>query len=174
MASDCFGTVLIGPNALFREGLTHILNAADFCVVASASGIDVSVLSSLPQERSLLLIIEASSDFDRTILQIESFRERHPAARVAILAHPHHPHQLRDIVLAFQAGVNAYFVNVTTRDVFIKSLELVMLGETILPAAVLTLLSERESGSDNAGSSLDHQDDDGPAHTSDPIKGADS
>ena len=144
MESESFGTVLIGHNVLFREGLRHILNAADFCVVASASDADISVLSSLPQDRPLLLIIETNSDFHRTLHQIDSFRERYPAARVAVLAHRHHPHQIRDMVSAFQRGANAFFLNMTTREVFIKSIELIMLGETILPAVILTFLSERE------------------------------
>jgi two-component system, NarL family, nitrate/nitrite response regulator NarL len=143
MESESFGTVLIGHNVLFREGLRHILNAADFCVVASASDADVPILSSLPQDRPLLLIIETSSDFDRTLHQIDSFRERYPGARVAVFGQRHHPHQIRDMVSAFQRGANAFFLNMTTREVFIKSIELIMLGETILPAIVLTLLCER-------------------------------
>jgi len=34
---------------------------------------------------------------------------------------------------AFQAGANAYFLKVVASDAFIKALELVAIGETIVP-----------------------------------------
>jgi two-component system, NarL family, nitrate/nitrite response regulator NarL len=154
MEPTSFGTVLVGPNALLREGLERILNASDFRVLASASNSDVQISSSLPQNLPLLLIIEVGGDFRVTLSQIEHFKERYPAVRVAILAHAHQLHQLADIVLAFQAGANAYFANVATSDVLIKSLELVMLGETILPSAILTLLCGKDGGSDNGNCRL--------------------
>jgi two-component system nitrate/nitrite response regulator NarL len=160
MEAGSFGTILIGHNALLREGLAHILNATNFGVLTSASYTDIAALSSLPEDRPLLLIIEVSSDFDATLSQIETFKERYPAARVAVLAHPHQLHRLPDIVLAFRAGANAYFVNVATCDVFIKSLELVMLGETILPSAILPLLCRNDSEPDSGNGRLDEQDDD--------------
>jgi hypothetical protein len=62
------GTVLIGLNVLLREGLARILSAADFHILASASGVDDPVLSSLPQEQPILLIIDVSDDFDAAML----------------------------------------------------------------------------------------------------------
>jgi two-component system, NarL family, nitrate/nitrite response regulator NarL len=158
MEAECFGTVLIGHNALLREGLAHILDATDFGVVASASDADIAALSSLPEDRPLLLIIEVSGDFDATLSQIERFKARYPAARVAVLAHPHQLHLLPEMILAFRAGANAYFVDVATCDVFIKSLELVMLGETILPSAILPLLYGNDGEPDNGNGHLDADD----------------
>jgi two-component system, NarL family, nitrate/nitrite response regulator NarL len=172
MEAASFGTVLIGPSALLREGLAHILDATDFGVLASASETDISALSSLPQDRPLLLIIEVGRNFEATLAQIEGFKARYPAARVAVLTHPHQPHRLPDMVLAFRAGANAYFVNVATCDVFIKSLELIMLGETILPSAILPLLRGAGGGPDNGNGHLSEEDDDRRAHE-DGVKGDD-
>jgi two-component system, NarL family, nitrate/nitrite response regulator NarL len=158
MEVGSFGTVLIGHNALLREGLAHILDATDFGVLASASDTDIPALSSLPEDRPLLLIIEVSDDFDATLSQIEGFKARYPAARVAVLAHPHQLHRLPDMVLAFRAGANAYFVNVATCDVFIKSLELIMLGETILPSAILPLLCGSDGEPENGNGHPDVED----------------
>lgn len=141
-----FGTVLVGPNALLREGLTRILNTADFKILASACCVDDLALSSLPQEQTLLLIIDVGDDFDVAIAQIDSFKRTYPAGRVAVLAHQR---QLPDMVLAFRAGANAYFVDVATCEAFIKSLELVMLGETLLPPAILTLIFDRQKNQPN-------------------------
>jgi len=132
--TSSFATIIVGPCALRREGLTSILAAADFRIVASASCVDDVVLTVRSQRRSILLIVDAGNDLDATIRQIERFKQRHPAARVAVLADHDTP---SDIALAFRVGANAYFVDVAPSHAFIRSLELVMLGETILPAAIL-------------------------------------
>jgi two-component system, NarL family, nitrate/nitrite response regulator NarL len=134
------GTVLVGPSALMREGLGRILSTSGFRILASASGVDDPVLNSLAKEQPILLIIDVSDDFDTALRQIESFKQRYPAGRVAVLAHQQ---RLTEIVSAFRAGANAYLVKVATCDTFIKSLELVMLGVTLLPPEILTFISDR-------------------------------
>jgi two-component system nitrate/nitrite response regulator NarL len=158
MEAGSFGTVLIGHNTLLREGLAHILDATDFGILTSMSDADSSALSSIPEDRPLLLIIEVSSAFDATLSQIKSFKARYPAARVAMLAHQ--LHRLPEMVSAFRAGANAYFVNVATCEVFIKSLELIMLGETILPSAILPLLCGDDGKPDNGNGHLGEENDD--------------
>jgi two-component system, NarL family, nitrate/nitrite response regulator NarL len=140
------GTVLVGPDALLREGLARILSAADFRILASASGVDDPVLNSFPQEQSVLLIIDVSHDFDRALGQIETFKQRYRTGRVAVLAHQH---QLTEMVSAFRVGANAYLVKVATCDTFIKSLELIMLGVTLLPPEILNFISDRQNDSHN-------------------------
>ena len=171
------GTVLVGPNVLLREGLARILSAADFRILASASGVDDPVLSSLPQAQPILLIIDVSDDFDTALGQIESFKHRYPAGRVAVLAHHHH--QLTHMVSAFRLGANAYLVKVATCDTFIKSLELVMLGVTLLPPEILTFISDRQDRSRNGraaghnGHAADDEDDADDGHADDDDVGDD-
>ena len=44
-----------------------------------------------------------------------------------------------ELALAFRAGASGYFVNVNSCDAFIKSIELVAMGETVFPPAFLSL-----------------------------------
>ena len=53
---------------------------------------------------------------------------------------------LGELVSAFRAGANGYFADVMTCDVFIKSMELVMMGETIFPPAFLSFVLDPEGG----------------------------
>ena len=148
-----FATVLVGPSALLREGLTRILSVANFRILASAPCVDDLVLTALPQHGSVLLIIDAGGDLDAAVGQVERFKEQHPAGRIAVLA----DHNLfSDIVSAFRAGANAYFIKVAPCDAFIKSLELVMLGETIFPAAILSMLLDREDDDDDEHETIVH------------------
>ena len=138
------GAVLVGANVLLREGLAGILTAADFRIVASTSCADDHVLSSLPQEQSMLLIVEVSDDFDAGLRQIACFKQHYPHGRVVVLADQQ---QVTKMVAAFRAGANAYLVKVATCETFVKSIELVMLGVTLLPPEILHLISDRQARS---------------------------
>jgi len=134
-----FATVLVGQSALLREGLARILSAADFRIIGSGTRVQ-DVIQTSPHQ-SLLLIIDVGDDPDTAVAEIELFKEQHPSGRVAVLA-DHYP--LPDLVSAFAAGANLYFANSVSCDALIKALELVMLGETILPPQLFALIGSNE------------------------------
>jgi DNA-binding NarL/FixJ family response regulator len=144
MRRQPFVTIVAGSSTLLREGLCRILAAAGFRIGASVARVEGLLPNSLPLHRSTLLVIDAGDDHEAAVSQIEIFKEQHPTTRIAVLVNHY---DLSDMVAAYRAGANAYFVKVATCDAFIKSLELVMLGEWIFPAAVLTLMYDREGGS---------------------------
>ena len=59
--------------------------ASEFRIVASASCIDELLLSSLPDEESLLLIIDIGIDAAGSVEQVRRFKEANPARRIAVL-----------------------------------------------------------------------------------------
>lgn len=140
MPRRSIATVLVGPNVLFREVLTRILTPTGFRVVASVPHLADLVWTLLSSDDAALLILEATERTDDATAQIRLFKERHASARVAILCDKHRP---TDALAAFQAGANAYLTKFASCNAFTKALELVMLGETILPPALLQLISER-------------------------------
>jgi two-component system nitrate/nitrite response regulator NarL len=109
--------------------------------LASVSGADNLLLSKLQPQRLLFLIVHTGEDFDSALEQIELFRDRYPAGRIAIVADHY---RLDELVSAFRAGANGYFVDVMTCDAFIKSIELVMMGETVFPPAFLSFVLDPE------------------------------
>jgi two-component system nitrate/nitrite response regulator NarL len=153
------GTVVVGANVLLREGVARILSASDFCIIASASYADDHFLSTLVQEQPILLVIALSDDFDAGLRQIEAFKRRCPAGRVAVLADRHQP---TEMVSAFRAGANAYLTTIASCEIFIKSLELVTLGVTFVPAEILTLISNQQASDHSSRTAGEaHADDDG-------------
>jgi DNA-binding NarL/FixJ family response regulator len=137
-----FATVLIGKSILIREGIARILRAANFRTLASVACADELPPGTLQPEQLLFLIVHTGDDFDVALEQIELLRDSHPTARIAIVADHY---RLDELVSAFRAGANGYFVDVMTCDVFIKSIELVMMGETIFPPAFLSFALDPES-----------------------------
>jgi two-component system nitrate/nitrite response regulator NarL len=91
----------------------------------------------------LFLVVHTGDDFDAAVEQIELFRDQHPGGRIAIVADHY---RLDELISAFRAGANGYFADVMTCDVFIKSMELVMMGETIFPPAFLSFVLDPEGG----------------------------
>jgi len=138
-----FATFIVGKSVLIREGIARILSAANFRTLASVSCADDLPPRKLHSHPSLVLLVHAGEDFDAEVQQIELLRERHPKARIAVVAEHY---RLDEMVSAFRAGASGYFVDVMTCDVFIKSVELVMMGETIFPPAfMLSILRSQSS-----------------------------
>ena len=137
-----FATALVGPNFLLLEGLKGILSAAGFRVVAAASRVNDLVLGAELQSQPILLVVDAGDDLRSAVGHIELFKERHESGHVVVLADPG---QRSEIPAVFRAGANGYlFISGPSLEPFIKALELVMLGETVLPKAILPLILERE------------------------------
>src|SRR5260370_6375280 len=137
---DPIATAVVEPNFLVREGLIRILRAPRFRVVSSTALIDASVLDILTRHEHVLVVFSSGLKCELLVKQVALFRERHLTGRVAVLADRYEP---SDVLSAFKAGANAYFDESTTYDAFLKSLELLMLGETLMPAGVLPLLFSR-------------------------------
>ena len=123
-------TILVSPSVLMREGLARILNPRDFRVVSSATSFHHIVMDAIAHDEPMLLIIDFSQDPDTAVEQIKIYKEWHPCGRVAVYANQD---KATDMISAFRAGANAYFDRVTTGEAFVKTLELVILGQTILP-----------------------------------------
>jgi two-component system nitrate/nitrite response regulator NarL len=148
-----FPTVLVGQRTLILEGITRILTPTRFRVLASASSIDHLAPELLPEDELLLLIIDTGDNPVASIDQIKLFKERYPTGRIAVLADRC---QSNEAMCAYRAGANAYLVKVSACNVLIKSLELVMLGETIVPLELLFSVSvgnERHEPGDYAEAS---------------------
>jgi len=143
-------TILVGKSILLREGLASILHSADFRILASVSCAGDLLASKLEQQQRLFIIVHTGDDFAAAIEQIELCREQHPGGRIAIVADHY---RLDELVSAFRAGANGYFVDVMSCDAFIKSMELLMMGETIFPPALSFVL---DSEGDDLDKEVDH------------------
>ena len=136
-----FAIILVGKSILLREGLARILRSANFRILAAVSCADDLLPSKRHLHQPLFLVVHTGDDFDAAVEQIELFRDQHPGGRIAIVADHY---RLSELVSAFRAGANGYFADVMTCDAFIKSIELVMMGETIFPPAFLSFVLDPE------------------------------
>jgi DNA-binding NarL/FixJ family response regulator len=135
-----FETVLVGEYALLLMGLRGILHKTDFRVVASGAAVEELDLSDVHGYRTPLLILDSGHDQAIALRQVEHFKQQCPDARVVVL---NGTDGIPDVASYFQAGANAYFCKDVFAPIFLKSLELVMTGLTLLPSHILSSLRDR-------------------------------
>lgn len=129
-------TAVIFPvctNPLLRLGLENILSEAGFVVWHDILD-GFSSLPAMDDELPALFIIDGSSFASGAVDLIRRLRNHAPAAKVVILADAFDP---STVSAAWDAGVHGFCLTTHNQDILIKSLELVMLGETVIPATIV-------------------------------------
>jgi two-component system nitrate/nitrite response regulator NarL len=164
MTKQTVSTFLVEPNTLLREGLKRILTETNYSLVASAASLDEARRQREPDSQSFLLIMDAAGNHDEACSQLQQFKSEHPSARVVLLVDRY---DLKHVLAAFQAGADAYLIKAVSCEVLVKSLDLVMLGETVFPSAVLGLLqnytSQAQDSEDAQAQNASDDDEDPPA-----------
>ncbi len=131
-----FKAVLISKNALICTGIKHLLEGSCYSIGSVAP--DMAALPSrYPDTEPDLFIIDGDDCIEQTLETVRILRSRHATARIAVIAHDY---DLNFVRLGHAAGVHGFCLSGSSRDVLIKSLELVTLGEGVLPPVVMTSL----------------------------------
>lgn len=139
MNSQTTPTLLVEPNTLLREGLKRILAETAYSPIALASSFDEALAGWEAGSSPFLLVMDGARDPDEACSQVRQLKERYASARVLMLVDQY---DLKQIISAFQAGVDAYLIKSVSCEVLVKTLDLVMLGEVVFPSVVLELLRE--------------------------------
>jgi two-component system, NarL family, nitrate/nitrite response regulator NarL len=131
-------TILVCDNSLLRSGLQGILRGGPFAPAVTASTADAPLVQDVASE-SALVLIEASQSVSHLLDVVRRVREQSPKARIVALADQF---DLDFVRLGHQAGVDGFCSAASAPEVLIKSLELVMLGEPVIPSAVLRSIAD--------------------------------
>ncbi len=134
-------TLLLCENALLRTGLKYILLGSCF----SVSDVDFNetlALADHSDETPVLYLVDASEASERTIEAVRQIKGKNPTARVAVIADHF---ELGFVRSGLSAGVDGFCLTAGGREVLVKSLELVMLGEKMLPGVLLRSMLQQAS-----------------------------
>jgi two-component system nitrate/nitrite response regulator NarL len=137
-----FTTDLVCDTALLRSGLEHVLSGSPFVltktVVAAGPG-----LADNKTEQPALVIIAANRFSGLMAGAIQKVKEQFPQARIVALADQFDPDCVRK---AYEAGTDGIFLTALSPQALVTSLELVMLGESMVPMALgWSMLNEQSS-----------------------------
>ena len=129
-------TILLCKNSLVSMGIKHLLEGTCFALTGTASD-ERSIFIGDPSTAPTLFIIDGSDMSSRTVETAGNLRSRYPDARIAVIADRF---DVSFVKRARDAGVNGFCQSASNREVLIRSLELVMLGEAVLPTDIMALL----------------------------------
>jgi two-component system nitrate/nitrite response regulator NarL len=129
--------MIIDPIALFREGLSRILQDANFHPVWCSDHPPVGPLRGLADQVSSLLII--GTEIEEAIVQIAEMKRIYPISRVVLLRDPLSQHQF---AAARRCGVDTLLPRGSSCEVLIRTLKLVLDGVTVMPSNLLDTLLE--------------------------------
>jgi two-component system nitrate/nitrite response regulator NarL len=141
-------TIVVEPRTLLREGLVSLLRRSGFRVISA-----VPTLDKVPQAalgHASLLTIGAPSE---TAKALDYAHKKFSAAgkvKIVIITEVSGKVSQPDILKILSNGADCCIVNVRSRDILLKSLQLAVLGQRVVvvgeeSASLNTLEAERES-----------------------------
>jgi two-component system nitrate/nitrite response regulator NarL len=132
--------VVVDENDLFREGLRRILSDTAFRVTRDTASLE-GFLHGLPAKAApQLLLLSAGTDHLATVSQIQRFKAAYPDARVVVLSDECN---FDSVVAMLRAGANGFVLKRIDFRAFAKSLEMVMLGQSVLSSSVVEIFRQQ-------------------------------
>jgi two-component system nitrate/nitrite response regulator NarL len=132
-------TALICDSFLLRSALENILRDTPFAISETASVTGPRRVYHCAVNTALM-IIEASQNTGRVIEVIKQVKGLSPETQIVALADQFN---LSFVQTAHEAGVTGFCLTTGGPEVLIKALELVMLGESVLPFEVVRSIIDR-------------------------------
>jgi two-component system, NarL family, nitrate/nitrite response regulator NarL len=134
-------TVVLDENTLLREGLKRVLSESRFRIVKDGSTKGHISLGEIPQRiGGLLFLIGADENPWELASQVRRLKGAYPHAVIVVLGEQT---DVRPVLGAINAGASGYLNSTMMRDILIKTLELIMLGETVVPTPLLQAICDR-------------------------------
>lgn len=125
-------TVVVGRRALLREGITSLLRRTGNKIVASAAHASELRNITIPRGRPTLVILcigGRNGDLDESAESIRLLRSQFADSKIAVVAEMT---AAADIQRVLALGLDAYIHNLGSREILLKSLELMLMDRQVL------------------------------------------
>jgi len=126
-------TALICDNALLRSGLQQILSDTPIVITEAVSVTGPGRFQDVAPD-TVLALVEASQNPGRVLEIVRQVRDQAPKVRIVVLVGQY---DLDFMKLGLEVGVNGFCLTASSPAVLVKNLELVMLGQSVLPFEIL-------------------------------------
>lgn len=135
--TDPLSVSIIGRNEIDCHGLLHILSAGGFSILYCGTGKSTTALDGWKNEPSHLIIVDHESEADALIHCIKLRTAMH-RARIVLMSDECDAATIRE---AFMAGVDGILAREIASKALISALQLVALGEKIMPSQFIEELA---------------------------------
>ena len=127
-------TIVTHPQTLFRDGLREILGHTPFQPVHLAAELDQAAITHLTSAETCLWLLGVEKCSESTFDLVRRVCATKPGVKVVILSQ----FQIADDVWpAIEAGARGFLYHSTSSERLVKALELIALGEMIVPTEFL-------------------------------------
>ena len=143
----CVPTLLLVPSTLLWEGLARLLSTTSYKPLRCSASLNGLVQDVDFDPKCAMFIIGWDSgaralNGSAGLSEVRHLREAYPAAKLIVMSTVC---DFDSVAASLHAGADAYVLSSTTCDILTKSFDLVMSGETILPAEFRLAFSAAES-----------------------------
>lgn len=132
--------LLVGPNRLSRAVLTRLIDKSSFIVVGEIA--DAARMGAAADDDPTpvpdLAVVECPGDADVVLDVLDHLTRRYPLTPVVVLSDEA---CMATLVACLAAGARGFLTKDISREALLGSLQLVMLGETVLPTSLADLLA---------------------------------
>lgn len=138
-ALNSIHAIIIDSQRLFRDALRRLFEVSSIRVVGEGRDVEEALRSTSADTPLHLAICSFSSETDalRDLLRAAELRQSHPGLKLVVLADLQ---QHNILVGSLQAGVEALLSRDISSDVLQRALELVQLGQRMMPTELVQLL----------------------------------
>jgi two-component system, NarL family, nitrate/nitrite response regulator NarL len=132
--------IVVEPNEIFRHGLVRILSQAgcSSCIGYQSSK---TIETSDPCSAKGLFLVNFGRDCEDVARGVSQLKARLPDSRVVVLSESY---SHAEVLGAFRAGASGYILSSLGSEALVKSLELVELGQPVVPIQAIELLMAGE------------------------------
>jgi two-component system nitrate/nitrite response regulator NarL len=134
--------IVTHPSALFLDGLRQILDSTPFRPIHSAAEMDQTAMSQLTSAESCVWLLGIDRCSQSTFDIVRLACKTTPRLKTVILAQVQ---TAEDVWHAIEAGARGFLSQNISSERLVKSLELIALGEIIVPTDFLYAVGNRLS-----------------------------
>ena len=135
-------TIITHPCTLFRDGLQQMLSGTKFKTVHAAPEPDEETFRQFSSNRECLWLMGLDKCDASSYGLVRKVATATPNVKSVVLAQSK---DTGDVVPVLEAGASGFLLQDITCEKLIKSLELIALGETVVPSEFLSVLCNRAS-----------------------------
>ncbi len=129
-------TFVIDQSALIREGLTRILAGTRFRISSACSDLH-EISKKVGHVGEALVLLGSNAPPDEDFSELRRFKLEHEHVKIVVLSDPCGP---RHLLMAISAGADGFLSKQISRDALLKSLDLALIGETVIPSSCLRMI----------------------------------
>jgi two-component system, NarL family, nitrate/nitrite response regulator NarL len=136
---------LIDPSRLFREAIRRLLDAASFTIIGEARCLSDAKAQLTPDQSIDLITLDVAGveETEPTAECLQTLRDRFPAVKVAVLTGDC---SCQALARAIGWSVDSYLTKDMSPEALSRSLQLVMLGQQIIPTGLMSTLLQAPEG----------------------------